>query len=214
MNLQQLTQLVALGEGLHLEFKRKVPKAERLAKEIIAFANTHGGRLLLGIDDDGTITGVRDAHETEFALRQALDAHCDPPVPINITNVPISKRREVLIVHVPESGAKPHYLLNREGSETRTAYVRVDEMSVEASPEARRLMRAARKQEDVTFEFGDHELMLMRYLESYGRVTVDQYARIAGIPPWRASRTLVLMARAKLLKLHPDRNEDYFTLAY
>jgi predicted HTH transcriptional regulator len=214
MNLQELTQLVALGEGQHIEFKRKVPEGKRLAKEVIAFANTYGGRLLLGVDDDGTITGVRDAEETEFALLQALGAHCDPAVDFKITRVPISRKRDVLMVHIPESRKKPHYVVDRSNGEARTAYVRLDDMSIEASREARRLMRAERSKEDVTFEFGDHELMLMRSLERYGRVTVRQFAQVAGIPPWRASRTLVLMTRAKILRLHPSRDEDYFTLAY
>ena len=56
MTLQELNQLASLGEGPSLEFKRKVPRPERIAKEVIAFANTRGGRLLLGVDDDGTIT--------------------------------------------------------------------------------------------------------------------------------------------------------------
>ena len=57
MTFRELSQLVTLGEGQHLEFKKRVPAPERITKEVIAFANTGGGRLLLGIDDDGTVLG-------------------------------------------------------------------------------------------------------------------------------------------------------------
>lgn len=212
MTLQELSQLVSLGEGLHLEFKRKVPRPERFAKEIIAFANTRGGRVLIGVDDDGRLAGVRDAEEEEYALRQALDGRCDPPVEITTERVPVSRRRNVILVTVPRSTRKPHFLVNGEDAKP-TAYVRVNDMSIEASREAVRLMREGQRDRDVLFEFGENEQMLLRYLDSYGRITVRQFARLAGIPRRRASQTLVLLTRANVLRLHPDLGDDYFTLA-
>ena len=212
MTLQELSQLVSLGEGLHLEFKRKVPRPERFAKEIIAFANTRGGRVLIGVDDDGRLAGVRDAEEEEYALRQALHGRCDPPVEVTTERVPVSRKRNVILVTVPRSTQKPHFLVNGEGTKP-TAYVRVADMSVEASREARRLMREEQRDRDVLFEFGETEQMLLRYLDSYGRITVRQFARLAGIPRRRASQTLVLLTRARVLRLHPDLGDDYFTLA-
>lgn len=212
MTLQELTQLSSLGEGMHLEFKRKVPRPERIAKEAIAFANTHGGRLLLGVDDDGSVVGVRDAEEEEFALKGALTAHCDPPLAFTTEHVQVSEKRYVIIVHVPESGDKPHFLV--DGEAARTAYIRVDDMSVEASREHLRLMRRRNGEEKVTFEFGEKELLLMRYLEHYGRITVKQFASMAQVSLRSASQTLVLLTRANVLRLHADVQDDYFTLAY
>ncbi len=213
MTLQELSQLVSLGEGAHLEFKRRVPRPERIAKELIAFANTQGGRLLLGVDDDGTITGLRDVEEEEFVLRRALQRHSDPRIEFIAERVPIASRRDVIVVAVPESASKPHYLVGENGT-PRTAYVRVDDKSVEASPEAVRLMQARESTDEVTFEFGEKELMLMRYLDAYGRITVKQYASLANISRRHASKTLVLLTRANVLRLHADHRHDYFTLAY
>lgn len=214
MTLQELTQLVALGEGANLEFKRKVPRPERIAKELIAFANTTGGRLLLGVDDDGTIAGLRDAEEEEFALRRALKAHAAPPVEFSVERVPVAKWRDVLVVHVPVSTRRPHFLGPAENGSSRSAYVRVNDKSVEASREALRLMREDDEASSVTFEFGDKELILMRYLDDYGKITVKQFARIANISRGHASKTLVLLTRANVLRLHADHRHDYFTLAY
>jgi DNA-binding IscR family transcriptional regulator len=66
----------------------------------------------------------------------------------------------------------------------------------------------------VTFEFGDTESLLMRYLDDYGRITVPQLAQLADISPERASQTLLRLTRADLLYLHPDEDGDYFTLNY
>ena len=75
-------------------------------------------------------------------------------------------------------------------------------------------MKAQQHPVDVFFEFGEKEQTLMRYLDSYGRISVSQFASLANISPQAASQTLVLMARANVLHLHSDPKEDYFTLAY
>jgi len=214
MTLQELTQLVMLGEGRQLEFKRRVPRAERIAKEVIAMANTDGGRVFLGVNDDGTIVGVRDAEEEEFALTQALFAHCEPAVPISTDRVSVTGTREVIVVNVPNSNRKPHFLLNGSQGTDRTAYVRVRDMSVEASLEAIELMGTGGHQKNVLFEFGENEQKLMRYLDKYGRITVEQFAKLADVPPNAASRILVVLTRAEVLRLHPGERSDYFTLAY
>ncbi|MDX1420948.1 MAG: ATP-binding protein [Rubricoccaceae bacterium] len=215
MDANDLRRLVALGEGPHLEFKHRVPRPERIAREVIALANGRGGRVLLGVGDDGTLVGLKDTEEELFALRGALDAHCEPPVRLRIEGVRVSRRREVLVIDVPASADKPHFLVGEEGANgKRTAFVRVGHESVEASREAVALMKAERRPRDVRFTFGEKEQQLMKYLERYERITVRQYARLAALPLWKASKTLVLLAEARILRLHPETGEDYFTVAY
>jgi hypothetical protein len=66
--------------------------------------------------------------------------------------------------------------------------------------------------EDVRFEFGDKELLLFRYLETYGGIGVDEFARIAGIEQSVASQTLVLLTRADVISLRPSEKGDLFVL--
>lgn len=216
MTLRELKQLVTLGEGITLEFKRKVPRASRIAKEVIALANTHGGRILVGVDDDGTITGVDDSSEEEFMLRRAINKRTEPPVTYHTERVVVAPRRDVILVVVPESNRKPHHLIDVEDpvSGDGTAYVRVEDMSVEASLESVQIMEEADGDAGVTFEFGETESLLMRYLDDYGQVTVAEFAKLADITLARASATLVRLTKAGVLQLHADKNEDYFTLAY
>ncbi len=213
MTYNELVRLVGIGEGQHLEFKRRVPQPDRLAKEVIAFANSSGGHLLLGVDDSGSILGVRDADEETYSLRNALDAHCQPHVSVTLERVPISRRRDVIVVWVPSSESKPHFLVPDGEGGRKTPYVRVRDKSLEASKEAVRLMREKSKTQDVLFEFGEKEHKLMRYLEAYGRITVEQFARLANISRKTASRTLVLLTKADILMLHPTERQDYFTAA-
>ncbi len=211
-SLDELRRLVSLGEGRHVEFKLRVPEGSRVVREIAAFANSGGGRVLIGVGDDGGIVGLRDADEEEYSLLEALRVHADPPIPCVIRRIPVTRRREVLLVEVPASDRRPHYVTGNGEGDRRAVYVRVDDMSVEASREAVRLMRSGGEGRDVRFEFGEKETKLLRYLEEYGRITVEQFARLANLPRSRASQTLVILARARLLQIHWTAQGDYFTL--
>ncbi|PSQ76916.1 MAG: ATP-binding protein [Bacteroidetes bacterium QH_7_62_13] len=214
MTPRELEQLVDLGEGISLEFKRRVPRPERIAKEILAFANTNGGRILLGVSDDGTIEGFQNVSEQTFLLRQATESHCSPPVEYNTERIVVGERQDVIVVTVPESGEKPHSLVSEAVNGEGRVYVRVEERSVEASDETVQRLRNQRPGERVTFEFGETESLLMRYLDDYGRITVPQLAQLADISPENASQTLLRLARADLLHLHESEDGDYFTLNY
>jgi predicted HTH transcriptional regulator len=208
LDVEELSRHVALGEGDHLEFKRRVPEAHRIAREVVAFANTNGGRVLLGIDDQGAITGLKDPDEQIFLLGVAIETHTDPVVEFTLRRIAVSRKREVLVVEVSASVRRPHFVV--EG-EVRTAYVRFGEKSMEASREAVRLMRRSNDESGSRFEFGDKELKLMRYLDTYGRISVDQFARLADIRVRQASQTLVILTRARVLQFHPSETGDYFT---
>ena len=95
MTLQNLADCIAQGEGPHLEFKQRVPAPERMAKEITAFANTHGGQILIGVGDAGAVTGVKDAAEEEYALRQALEQYVEPPVAL-----PTKHTQHLSLIHI------------------------------------------------------------------------------------------------------------------
>lgn len=216
MTRRELEQLVDLGEGLSLEFKRRVPQPQRIAKEIVALTNTNGGRIVLGVDDDGSIQGIDHASEEEFLLRQAVNAHCRPVVEYRTERVVVEPRCDVLVVTIEESGDKPHRVVadDQTAEEDGTPYVRVEAKSVEASEETVQEMKEEEDQDGVTFEFGETESLLMRYLDDYGRISVSQLSQLADISPERASQTLLRLTKADLLHLHPDEDGDYFTLNY
>lgn len=218
MTHDDVRRLAAMGEGRQLEFKNRVPKAERIAREVIALANTDGGKVLVGVDDDGTVLGVKDAQEEFYALQTALDDRILPPVDLGFEPVRVSRTREVLVVHVPASADRPHVLRpDRRPDGTlpkQRAFVRVADQSVEASREAVALMKAERRDEAVTFTFGDAERRLLQYLERHERITVREYARMNKLPPWKASKALVMLARAGIVALHPrEGGDDFFTAA-
>ncbi|MCK5704374.1 MAG: ATP-binding protein, partial [Cyclobacteriaceae bacterium] len=72
MKLPELEYLVRNGEGQLLEFKLKASFPEKIVKEMVAFANSNGGQLLIGVDDDGRISGLKFAEEDKFVIEKAI----------------------------------------------------------------------------------------------------------------------------------------------
>ena len=99
MTAADLTILLQEGEGTTLEFKENLSAS--LAREMVALANTIGGRILLGVRDDGSVVGVKDSNHLRARI-QDIARNCDPPVKVLVEPV-----GEVLVVNVRESDAKP-----------------------------------------------------------------------------------------------------------
>ncbi len=209
MSLRDLKNLIRSGEGLMLEFKRAISSPEKIAREIAAFANTHGGHLIVGVDDDHTITGVESYHEQDFYLEQAAHELCSPALVYSMEVIPYHSR-EVLLVYIEESENKPVTVSNGQGD---AIYVRMEDQSVRASDEMAAVMRAQASEKGITFQYGIHEQKLFRYLNEYPNITVDQYSSLADINRKKASRILVNLTTLGILKLNKKNQSNVFSLS-
>jgi predicted HTH transcriptional regulator len=209
----ELRRMVRNGEGFHLEFKRKANHPDKIAREIVAFANSEGGILLVGVDDDGSVYGSKHVQEDAYVIRHYLMTHCIPSISFRFEKVPLNSRRDVLLLRIPASRRKPHFLRQESARRRKQAFVRVDDKSVTASHEMIQVLRQEHRQRGVTLAFGEHERRLLQYFEDLPRITVAEASRLLDTSRRRASLSLVLMVRAGLLHIHPTGREDYFTLA-
>jgi len=76
----EIRQLIAKGEGYHLEFKREDENNDDFAKTIVSFANTDGGKILAGVADDGTINGIIDVDKFMLRIDDLALNLCKPPI--------------------------------------------------------------------------------------------------------------------------------------
>ena len=211
MELRLLKELVKKGEGEHLEFKLKSNHPEKIVREVVAFANSGGGKLLVGVGDDKAIKGLKDADEDEYTLSRAIDKYIFPKISFKRERVAITPDRDVLVLTIPRSVDRPHYVVDDTGA--RQAYIRVEDKSIQASREMKEIMRRGRGERDVSFQYGEKEEKLMKLLDEKESVTVDLFATVAGIPRKIASNTLVVMVLARILEVHPHEMIDKFTMS-
>jgi predicted HTH transcriptional regulator len=210
--MSDLQSLIRQGEGEQLEFKKKTTHPSRISRTLVSLANTHGGRVLVGVDDDGRIVGVRDAEEEIYLLRQAAEFYADPPLTLKISELE-EDGRVILIVTVLESPHKPHRAQVADGD--WRGYVRVRDESVQTS----QLTEKALERNDQLamprlekLPLNKEELAVLEYLRQNPRITLPQYMKLLNIGQRRAYRTLIKLTLHGYIKHHDKQKEVYYTL--
>lgn len=107
MNELELKERILRGEDLHTEFKEFFSDNEDIAKSIVCFANTDGGQLVVGVDDNGEIVGVENIDELLRRIDDVAYNRCEPPVTIVQETLSI-ENRTVLIINVPKGDQRPY----------------------------------------------------------------------------------------------------------
>lgn len=208
--LQQLKKLVLQGEGLNLEFKRKAAHPEKIVREMIAFANTRGGVLLVGVGDDKSVAGLKFPEGDSHVIHDALKK-CKPRLEVEERFIPVSSTSTVIYYHIPESKCKPHYL---QVDEKKESYVRVADQSIKASKEVTEIARRSHNKKGVHFYFGEHERTLMQYLDVHPTITIAKFSELTKLKRFYASKKLVLLVLAGVLIITPHERGDLYSLAY
>ncbi len=108
MNLQELHQRIERWEDLHTEFKQQLVRPVDLAKALIAFANTDGGQLILGVTQDRAIIGVDDPDAVMRQVDNAAYNNCEPPLTIVQETVTTEDGKTVIVINVPQGNQRPY----------------------------------------------------------------------------------------------------------
>lgn len=215
MRRRDLLDLIEEGENFHCEFKRKFSAPEKIAREMMAFANSRGGYILFGVDDNKEIIGVESEKGEAELILDAAQNYIEPALEIKLQYMNVDER-EIVIVEIPESDNKPHRLQDYQSEfdiNKAVVCIRVNDKSVQASKEMMRIMRArANNLELKKYILGNNEKFVFDYLNRNETISVKELSREINISERRASRTLVKMVRANLLAIHTkDNGDEFFT---
>lgn len=215
MRLFELHEIIEKGENGTVEFKRKFSSPGKIAKEMIAFANTKGGYLIFGIDDDRSVVGVESEKGEIELIDMAAKFFCEPEIEYKTDILPIY-RKDVVVVEVPESTKKPHVLIEdrKDGTDPYRVYIRYRDKSVLASKETVRILRKSHPDSPpLILNLTDKERALLDYLGIHEKITVKEFKEMLNISNRRASRILVNLVRAELIIQHNTDREDFYTLS-
>lgn len=132
MTKTELLELIENGESSGVEFKRDDVRPEQLAREVVALANLQGGRILLGVEDDGSISGIQRANLEEWVMDTVFGRYVHPLILPFYEEVQLESDLRVAVISLTQGVAKP-YVVRRKGSED--IYVRIGSVSRKASRE-------------------------------------------------------------------------------
>lgn len=188
---EYIHSLIAEGEHQHQDFKFEISDARKIAKTLSAFANTEGGRLLIGVKDNGKIAGVRSAEE-QYMIEAAAQVYCTPGVECTMQAY-VAEGRTVLLVDVPESLRKPIYAKDESGR--GWAYIRIADENILATPVHLRIWQQSGNPQGELTEFTEREQLLLRLLEENERLSLGKYCRLANISRRSAEHLMARLVR-------------------
>ncbi|WP_256012578.1 AlbA family DNA-binding domain-containing protein [Desertivirga xinjiangensis] len=212
MNLKpyHIKQLIFEGEGFNLDFKKTITSCEKIAKTLVAFANNKGGKLLVGVLDNGTIKGVKAEEEEKFMLEKAGTFFCRPVIEPIFEEVYIDDKI-VLVAEIKESDTKPHYALGED--KKWWVYIRVKDKSLLASKIVVDVLKGSSKEDGVLIEYSSKEKSLLEYLDYNERITAKEYSKLLNLSRRRAQRILVNLVLSGVIHIHTSEKEEFYTAA-
>jgi predicted HTH transcriptional regulator len=201
-------KLIFEGEGVTLDFKKTITSCEKIAKTMVSFANNKGGRLLIGVADDGTINGVKSEDEERYMITKAAHFFARPALEPVFEEVYVDDKL-VLVVDTPESTLKPHFALAEDGK--WWVYVRVKDKSVLASKIVVDVLKRSAGNEGVLIEYSSNEKTLLEYLDKTARITIRECCDLLKIGRRKAQRLLVNLILSGVIRINTSEKEEFYT---
>lgn len=203
-----IKRLILSGEGVNLDFKKTISSSEKIAKTLVAFANNQGGKLLIGVADDGTIKGVKAEDEERYMIEKAAHVFCKPAIEPKFEEVYVDDKL-VLVVDIPQSDLKPHYALDDQ--KKWWVYFRVNDKSVLASKIIVDVLKEGNQTTGRLITYSDQEKKLLQYLEEHGRITLREYSKLTRSAYKKAQKVIVNLILTGVILPHTSEKEEYFT---
>ncbi len=194
---EYIQQLIAEGEHQRQDFKFEISDARKIARTLSAFANTDGGRLLIGVKDNGRIAGVRSEEEV-YMIEAAAQLYCLPRVEIAMQTY-IAEGRTVLVAEIARSEQRPVLAKDEEGK--CRAYVRIADENILATPVHLAVWRQKNSPKGEWVEYSERERRLLDYLSVHHEITLSRYSRLARVSYHTAIETIARLVRYEIIDI-------------
>lgn len=189
-----ITALVAEGEHDRQDFKYAVSDARKIARSISAFANAGGGRLLIGVKDNGAIAGVRN-EEDAYVVELAAHRYCDPPQEVDFKAYSVDTGVVVIVANIGIAAARPVRVIEEDGR--RRAFYRVADENIVAHP---LMVRSWLAQQPLALSLDGEASQLLALLDSRPEgMGVPELARSIPVPRRRLEEIIISLAAADIV---------------
>jgi predicted HTH transcriptional regulator len=190
-----LRKLIAEGEGQKLDFKFCISDSRKIARTLAAFANSCGGKILIGVRDNGSIAGIRTDEEI-YMVDTAAQLFCRPEVEFRIRQH-TAESKTIVEVDVAKGDKRPYQAKDEEGR--WIAYFRHNDQNLAVNRVLLQVWRKEEKGKGVLVKFGKVENQLLDYLKQNGSITISRFRKMAGITSHRAESILANLIVMKVL---------------
>ncbi len=167
-----IASLIEQGEHECQDFKYMISDARKIARSISAFANNSGGRLLIGVKDNGTAAGIRN-EEDIYVVESAAQIYCRPAVDIKFTAFKVDPGIIVIRAEIPQSPTPPVKVVEADGQ--LKAYYRVKDENILAPDVMIESWLMNQSTEESLIDFSNSHLRLLELINQEGEITLDRF---------------------------------------
>jgi predicted HTH transcriptional regulator len=190
-----LKKLITGGENQNLDFKYCVSDSKKIARTLTAFSNSDGGRILIGVRDNGSIAGIKSDEEI-YMVDTAAQLFCRPEIIYTIKQH-LTEAKTILEIEVAKGSKRPYQSKDENGK--WLTYFRHNDQNLVANKILLQVWRKEGKRSGVMVKFGKAENSLMDYLKKNGSITLSKFRKITGIPAHRAESILANLIIFKIV---------------
>ncbi len=206
--MDKLKSYIKEGEHQQQDFKFRVDDSKKIARTLAAFANTDGGRLLVGVKDNGKIVGVNP--EEEFHVIQgAASIYCKPEVKVDAQIVQV-KHKMVLVVSVLKSEKKP--IKAKDENEKWKTYVRRKDHTLLANKILVGVWKMEKRKTVKPQAFGNDEQLILNTIKEHNAITLSKLYRITKLNKNYIDKLLVLFISWGIIDMHITPTGTFYTI--
>jgi predicted HTH transcriptional regulator len=202
-----IKRLIAEGEHQRLDFKFEINDSRKIARTFTAFANTDGGKLLLGVKDNGAIKGV-SSEEEYYMLEAAASMYCRPVIKFEVKKWMIDGKT-VLEVDIP-CNSELVYAQDENGK--WLVYVRVADQNILANRVYVEVRKRKMKTKGILVEYSKRENILLTYLTTNAEITLSKFTRLSNITRKEAENILINLLCFDVLKMRFSEKGAFYSL--
>jgi predicted HTH transcriptional regulator len=203
-----IQKLIQQGEHQRLDFKFEISDARKIARSMVAFANTDGGTLLVGVKDNGSIAGVRSEEEI-YMVDAAAALYCKPEIKFSVKTW-TEQGKSVLEVIIPKSLLPPHYAKDENGK--WLAYIRVNDQNLLANSVWLKVLNRKQNPEGTYIRYRESEKILLDYLSVHEKISIEKFCIIALIPEAKAETIFVNLVSLGIIKMEIVKDSVSYSL--
>lgn len=186
MKAHYINKLISQREHQQLDFKFEISDSRKIAKTFVAFANTDGGKLLIGVKDNGKIAGVH-SEEEKYMAEAAAQMYCSPNVLFDYKEWVVDGKK-VLEVTIFKGNDRPYFALNKD--DKWKVYIRVNDQNILANKVLINAWKRKASPKGTYINYSDKERLLLEYLENNEFVSMSKFRRFANISVYKAENIL------------------------
>lgn len=206
--IKYIQDLIDQGEHEQLDFKFEISDAKKIARTLVAFANTSGGRLLIGVKDNGRISGIR-SEEEYYMVESAANLFCRPAVAFESRNWNV-EGKTVLEIYVPPASTKPYYA--KDEYDRWLAYLRVKDQNYLASIVQLKLWNYEKHDKGALIKFTRNESLLLEYLKNHRDAGISGIIMDTGLKKRMLIDMLVKLVAFDVVRMDFNDRGDVYSL--